>query len=276
MGVWSSPGKREAAADGDELASLREAIDDVDARLVELVAARLELARRIGLLKARRGMDVVDPSRERGVLRRALDRAGSRVPPAALLALLEPLIDAARSVQGAPRIAHLGPSGTHSEAAARSFFPDASLVPTASLPEAVRAVGDTAELAVVPWWNRVAGPVLEVHDALRDVGPHVQPLRWAKVPVQHVFAARPGARPRTLLARPEPLACSREWLDAHYSALQIEHVSSNGAAAREAALREDAAAITTAAAAKIHGLEVLAEGIDGDSNTTTFVVLGRG
>ncbi len=276
MGVWSSPGRRAEAADGDELASLRECIDDVDARIVELVAARLELARRIGLLKADRGLDVVDPSRERGVLRRALERAGTRVPPAALLALLEPLIDAARSVQGAPRIAHLGPSGTHSEAAARAFFPEATLVPTASLPDAVRAVGDTAELAVVPWWNRVAGPVLEVHDALRDAGPGVQPLRWAKVPVQHVFAMRSGARPRVVLARPEPLACSRPWLDAHHAGLGIEHVSSNGAAARAAAMRDDAAAITTAAAAKIHGLEVLAEGIDGDANTTTFVVLGRG
>ncbi len=48
----------------DELELLRNAIDEVDSKLCELLADRFELTRRVGDYKATHGLPAVDPERE--------------------------------------------------------------------------------------------------------------------------------------------------------------------------------------------------------------------
>jgi chorismate mutase len=55
----------------EELARLRDAVGDVDARLVALVAERVRLATAIGAAKRRLGRPTLDPRREAAVVRRA-------------------------------------------------------------------------------------------------------------------------------------------------------------------------------------------------------------
>lgn len=47
-----------------ELQSLRAEVDDVDARIVDLLAGRFHITSKIGKLKARQALDAVDPERE--------------------------------------------------------------------------------------------------------------------------------------------------------------------------------------------------------------------
>ncbi|HET9985200.1 MAG TPA: chorismate mutase [Longimicrobiales bacterium] len=68
----------ERAADGEaergappELQALRSAIADLDRRLVELLAERVRLARRVGGAKRAAGLPTLDPAREAAVVRRA-------------------------------------------------------------------------------------------------------------------------------------------------------------------------------------------------------------
>jgi chorismate mutase len=49
----------------DELRSLRESIDNIDAALVHLLAERFKCTQKVGHLKAERGMPPADPDRER-------------------------------------------------------------------------------------------------------------------------------------------------------------------------------------------------------------------
>lgn len=55
----------------DTLEGLRVMIDRVDRAILELLELRMEVCRRIGVLKSSQGMEVVDRSREERVLKRA-------------------------------------------------------------------------------------------------------------------------------------------------------------------------------------------------------------
>lgn len=58
-----------------ELSALRDEIRDLDREFVELIARRVELARRIGEAKREAGIATLDPAREAAVVRDAADRA---------------------------------------------------------------------------------------------------------------------------------------------------------------------------------------------------------
>ena len=62
-------GKKKAGGIPPELNELRSSIDNIDAALVHLLAERFRCTRRVGELKAKRGMPAADPGRERVMIR---------------------------------------------------------------------------------------------------------------------------------------------------------------------------------------------------------------
>jgi chorismate mutase len=54
-----------------ELAEIRQEIERIDRALIELIAERVQLARRIGAVKKAAGLPTLDPPREAAVVRRA-------------------------------------------------------------------------------------------------------------------------------------------------------------------------------------------------------------
>ena len=55
----------------EELGRIRDEIEAIDRALVELIAKRVQLARRIGAVKRAAGLPTLDPPREAAVVRRA-------------------------------------------------------------------------------------------------------------------------------------------------------------------------------------------------------------
>jgi len=62
-----------SAADGamTELALIRTEIEQIDRSLIDLIAQRVRLARRVGAVKRAAGLPTLDPPREAAVVRRA-------------------------------------------------------------------------------------------------------------------------------------------------------------------------------------------------------------
>ena len=54
-----------------ELNRIREEIERIDRALIDLIAERVELARRVGAVKRAAGLPTLDPPREAAVVRRA-------------------------------------------------------------------------------------------------------------------------------------------------------------------------------------------------------------
>jgi len=95
---------RETGAESPELRRLRERIDKLDRRIVELLNERAELARAVGGEKLRLGRRAIrDADREREVLLRVSIANEGPMPQADLLAIYRRLIAAARALEARER-----------------------------------------------------------------------------------------------------------------------------------------------------------------------------
>jgi prephenate dehydratase len=180
-------------------------------------------------------------------------------------------------------VSFLGPHGTFAEEALLTQ-PDLAaleLVPEKSVPEVIAAVerGDS-EFGVVPIENSIEGTVTVTLDTLAfDSELLVQ--REIDLPISLNLCAPPGTKladVRTVRSHPHAIAQCRQWLVKNLPDTEAEAVNSTAEAARQVAESGDGlAAIGTAFAAEIFGLEVLAAEIeDHPENQTRFVVVGRG
>ncbi len=82
-----------------ELDTLRRAIDAVDTRLLELIHERVRLVLEVGAYKAKRGLAVYDPERERRMLERLTSLAQPPVEPDTVRRIFERLIDESRRIE---------------------------------------------------------------------------------------------------------------------------------------------------------------------------------
>jgi len=83
-----------------DLERLRREIESIDRDLIHLIARRVRLARKVGIVKHATGLPAIDPIREADVLRRASEVArGEGAPEADVRYLFQYLIDMSRRAQ---------------------------------------------------------------------------------------------------------------------------------------------------------------------------------
>jgi chorismate mutase-like protein len=82
--------------DEPTLATLREQIDRLDDRILELMAERVRVAMRIGELKAKEGLPIYDPERERSIYLRLCQRALAPLTPDVVRRIFERIVDETR------------------------------------------------------------------------------------------------------------------------------------------------------------------------------------
>lgn len=182
------------------------------------------------------------------------------------------------------RVAFLGPPGTFTEEALLSQ-PDLAgeeLVPIRSVPEVITGVErGEADLGVVPIENSIEGSVNVTLDTL-GFESELLIQREVVLGIDLNLCARPGAElgdVKAIISHPHATAQCREWLAAKLPGVEIVASNSTAEAAQSVARSRSSgrAAISTALAARLYGLEVLAADVeDHPENETRFVVLGRG
>ncbi len=266
----------------EELDRLREQIDALDDRILGLVSERARLAQAIGHLK--RNGNIYRPEREAMVVRRLQAANPGPLPDEAVEKLYREIMSACRALEQPLGVAYLGPSGTFSEAAAVKQFGHAIVaLPKASIDEVFQAVehGEAA-FGVAPVENSTEGAVSRTLDLLlssqlRICGEIVLRVR------QHLMR-RPDAGQgesgqdgiQVVYSHAQSLAQCHEWLNQHLPQAKRVPVTSNGEAARLAALDPAAAAVAGELAAEHSGLAIIARDIEDEpNNTTRFLVLGR-
>jgi chorismate mutase len=82
-----------------DLESLRRAIDAVDSRLLELITERVRLVLEVGSYKAKHGLAIYDPERERRLLERLTTLAQPPLEPDTVRRIFERLIDESRRLE---------------------------------------------------------------------------------------------------------------------------------------------------------------------------------
>ena len=175
-------------------------------------------------------------------------------------------------------IAFQGVPGAYSDLACRHAYPGWTTLPCASFEAAMAAVRDhRAELAMLPCENSLAGRVPDIHRLLPESGLAVVGEHFERV--EHCLLARPGATLATIRrAHSHPMALGQVLkVIAELQLTPVIQADTAGAAemiAREGT--EQDAAVASALAAEIHGLDILRRNVeDAAHNTTRFYVMAR-
>ncbi len=259
------------------LSKLRASIDSIDAEMLRLLNQRAEVAQKIGHLKS--GV-AYKPEREAEVLRRVKEKNPGPLPDDTAAFLFREIMSACLALEKPVRVAHLGPAGTFSEAAAIKHFGHAAeVVSCASIDEVFRrAESGTAGFAVVPVENSTEGAIGKTLDLMLQTPLNVCGEVMLRIH-HHLLARLAGAdfiSIKRVYSHPQSLAQCNQWLAANLPHVERVPASSNAEAARLAQLEPNTAAIAGEAAAGRYGLQRLAENIEDEpSNTTRFLVLGN-
>lgn len=178
------------------------------------------------------------------------------------------------------RIAFQGAAGAYSEAAARRAWPEAATLPFERFEDVFDAVADTRVThGILPVENSVAGSIHRNYDLLLDRGLPI--VGEVELEVVHNLLALPEAdisRIRRVFSHPQALAQCERFLQ---TLPGVEIVATYDTAGSAQIIRDrhlaDTAAVASARAAELFGLQVLRAGIqDYAENITRFVLISAG
>lgn len=285
------------------LSEIREQLDDIDSQIVKLYEERMSLCAEVGRTKIETGKKVYDKEREKQKLAVLSGMASNEFNRRGVTELYEQLMSMSRKLQyqiltdngvigktsfigidsldkERARLVFQGVEGAYSQAALHQYFGErCNAFHVQTFRDAMEALEDgLADYAVLPIENSSAGAVSEVYDLLVEFENYI--VGETVLPIRHTLAGIPGARVEDIThvcSHPQGLMQCARFLDEHRSWQQIS-VSNTAAAAKKVLLDNDRteAAICSEYAARIHGLEILAEGINSDScNSTRFIIVSN-
>ncbi len=261
-----------------ELARLRDAIDGVDTKLLELLNERARLVQQVGDEKRTRRAPVYVAGRERDLIARLKGRNSGPFPTDAIGHVFTEIISATRSLEEVVRVAFLGPEGTFShQAVARQFGTQIDRIPAGNMREVFTLTQQgKCHYGVVAVENTTEGAVAETFDALVESELSICGELMLEVTQCLLSTSGNMADIRKLASHPQPLGQCRRWIQRNLPDADIVETASTATAAQLAAADASVAAIGSEVAADVYGLEVIEREIeDSPGNTTRFLVIGR-
>lgn len=180
------------------------------------------------------------------------------------------------------RVAIQGGVGAYHEIAAREYFKgeELEIVPCSTFKDIfIEAEKDPDLIGIMAIENTIAGSLLQNHDLLK-----LNKLQIAgeqKQRISHSLAVLPGVKideVQEVMSHPMALMQCEEFLDTLTGIKIVEH-DDTALAARDIKEKNmrSTAAICSSLAAKIYGLDILAEGIETNKrNFTRFLILAKG
>ncbi len=283
-----------------DLTKLRQQIDEIDAKIVELYERRMDVCRQVAEYKIENGKKVFDKQRETEKLARVKSLAHTEVNAQGLEELFEQIMSMSRKLQyrlltesgssgklpfigvdrldtkGA-RVVFQGAEGAYSQAAMLQYFGEqVNSFHVDSFREAMSAIDDgSADFAVLPIENSTAGIVNEIYDLLQEYENYI--VAEQIIRIEHCLLGVPGAKLsdiRTVYSHPQSLMQSARFLGEHD--WQQISMQNNAFAAKKVADEKDKtqAAIAGEHAGKVYGLEVLQKGVNqSGTNSTRFIII---
>lgn len=283
------------------LEELRERLDEIDCQIADLYEKRMKVCEEVGEYKVKAGRKVFDRQREREKLADVASKVTGDFNKKGIQEVYQQLMSMSRKLQyqqlveaGAlgrlpfiriddldkknARVVFQGTEGAYGQAAMRQFFgEDVNCFHVRTFRDAMEAIEEgAADYAVLPIDNSTAGPVIEMYDLLDEFENYI--VAETILPIVHTLSGLPGTKLsdiQRVYSKTEALMQTSRFLDEHSDWQRISVV--NTAIAAKKVLKDQdisQAAVCSAYAAKVHGLEVLVDGINDDAdNSTRFIVV---
>jgi len=262
------------------LDEVRREIDALDNELIRLFSERALVAKKVGEIKKREGMEIFVPEREDALLKTLSEKntaSGSILPNDSLRAIYREILSVSRQLQQDQKIAVLGPEGTWTHQAAKKQFGHASSYLTLSSFEEVfdLVTRHKVDYGVLPIENSFNGAVFDTLDLFVD-----SPLKICGqilMRIDHCLLGK-GSRSeiKKIVSHPQALGQCKKWLKQEFPDALLVPTSSTSIAAQMASEDPTVAAISTPLAADIFNVSIMEHSIqDSATNTTRFLILGH-
>ena len=260
------------------LADLRQEIDAVDDRILELLNQRASSVIEVGRLKAGQKSDFHVPSREREIYERLIARNSGPFPSDALKSVFREIISASLALESPMKVAFFGPKATFTHMAAmQQFGLSAEMVPQKSIPAVFEDVEKgRAQYGVVPVENSTEGMVSHTLDMFMESELKIN--AEVLLEIHHNLLSRTGRIDdiRKVCSHQQAIAQCRNWFAENLPNVPIVDVSSTAMAAQIVSEDYTAAAIASELAASMYDLKVVRERIEDQvNNFTRFLVIGK-
>ncbi len=259
------------------LTELRKQIDKLDEELLTLLNKRSQLSIQVGQLKKDNHNPIYCPEREQYILSKLQGKNSGPLPDEHLLHIYTEILSSSRYLQHPLRVACLGPAGTFSYMAGQDFLGKTTVLqPLPTLEEVFAAVVDgKSHLGIIPLENSLQGSVGQSLDLFMLYEANIcaeffYRIRHSLISTEHSLNTI-----KKVYSHPQALAQCSIWLKNHLpKAIQLT-ADSTAKAAELAAKEVESAAISHSGLARLHNLNILAEGIEAKQDTWTRFVLIR-
>ncbi len=258
----------------------RDAIDNIDNEILELLNKRMGVVKRVGEIKHDNGTAVYRPEREKAIIERLAQRSKERggvLNRGAVEAIFLEVFAVARNIELPERIAYLGPEGSFTHQAAESRFGGMSEYLSLSSIHAVFKTLEAkrAKFGVVPIENSRDGIVGETLDYLAKSSVKIVAELYMPIHMSFVTKASKLEDIKKIYSKDKGFGQCRDFLLEHgFINVELIPVESTATAAILAAKEPNSAAICSHIAAKLYGVPTLFENIEDEiDNSTRFVIL---
>lgn len=270
----------------DELINLRNKIDDIDEKMVELFEERMNVAIDISKLKKQIGKDVLDNSREQEVINRNVKHLKNKGFEKPLKEYIETVMKISRGIQReminstSLKIGFQGVPGSYSEQALYQYF--GKEVDTKNVKNFedifIELKNKDIDYGVVPIENSSTGGISDVYELFNKYNCCITGEVCVKI--NHHLLGLKGAvidDIEEVYSHPQGFAQCGEFLKFHPQWKLIPYDNTaNSAKLVQKENKKSMAVIASERAAEIYGLNILASYINSNtSNITRFAIVAR-
>lgn len=257
---------------------LRKKIDKIDAEILKLLLKRGRIAKTIGSIKKESDVDFYVPSREKEILLKIKNKNIEPFTPESIESIFREILNASRSVERKIRVAYLGPEATFThQAAIKNFGVNAHYIPAETISDVFAEVEKKrADYGVVPVENTSEGVVTHTLDMFFHSD--IKIVSEINLQIEHCLLSKSNTigAAKVIYSHPQAFAQTRKWILKNCPKAKLKETLSTARAAEIAQNEKNSAAIASAVAAKIYGLNILASGIeDIKENFTRFLIIGH-
>ncbi len=261
-----------------DLKNLREKIDDLDVKIVDLLNKRAEVVLQVGKAKQNKQIKVHSPERERAILRKLKESNPGPFPSETLKLIYEEIISASVALQQPLKVAYLGPIATFTHLASRRKFGSSSeYLPESTIKDVFEAVfRGKVNYGVVPVENSTEGIVNYTFDMFMDSDLMIASEIMLEISQNLLSKSGRMADVKKIYSHPQAKAQCRSWLERNFPGIPIINELSTAAAAKRVTKNPSAAAVASELAATVYKLKFIEKGIeDNRRNVTRFLIIAK-
>jgi len=266
----------------EELRKLREKIDNIDDKIINLLNERGEVVINVGNLKDRLDMKVFQPHREKEIITRLTNKS-ELFSKTSIEAIWKEIMSASKVIQGQKnKVGFLGPEGTFTHQAALDYFPKAGseFLPFSSSLEIFESLEkNLITYGVIPIENSLQGTVRETLDLLIEKDISIYGEIELRI-IQNLISLKSSdiSQIKKIFSHPQALAQTRIWVKANTPNVELVSVNSTAEAIRRVKESDNNsyAAIGTKFSSTLYDMKILSSNIeDNPLNFTRFLILSK-